>query len=67
MAKFKNDLGYEVELPTLGIVAQPDDVIDAPDDFEVAGFSLVSSKSAPAPSTVQAEVVIPPATATVGE
>jgi hypothetical protein len=41
MAKYRNDLDYTVVIPTIGIVAEPADVFDAPDDLQIAGISRV--------------------------
>ena len=42
MAQFRNDLGYDVEVPTLARLVTNGEVIDAPDDFVCAGFTLVT-------------------------
>jgi hypothetical protein len=45
MAQFRNDLGYEVEVPSLALVVASGEVIDADDTFNAVGFTLVTTTS----------------------
>ena len=61
MAQFRNDLGYEVIVPSLALVVPSGEVIDAPDDFVCAGFTLITDAPASKGNkTSDDAVVVPP-------